>query len=266
MKLYVVICTYSVKPKLILDKFLKFSNQYNLNIRGVLVQNNDNIIDYKYKNWIILKGTNKMLDFSAYYEGLTYFQNELTEGDPILFFNDTLFLKHDFYFSLKELFKYLDLITEIQLNAMVGFKSNYNSICLVNPWSNIDAFIPTYVFLINYNAICVFNNILHEIYSLNLEMNEEIFDSLPISSKFKELLKAHTFYSKSPITWKNSNINSLDIQLLCKKALCVYFEHKLSGEIGSNGGLIFLNASRRFQIHFLLRETLIRFFKNILWR
>ncbi len=264
-KVFVIVCSYSVSPDLIIRKFIKLNNKYNFIIIGVIITNN-NLFHFqnKYDNWIVKNGSNSILDFSAYFEGLNLIKDKINESSPILFFNDTLIFKHDFSFSINEIFKYYDLMNEINFAAMAGFKSNYNSICLKNPWSNNSVFIPTYLFLLNVQGFKILNQIKESINFENLIIDENIFDSINANPQFIELLKSHTIYNQSPLSWNKNNYKIQDLNLFYKKAFCVYLEHRLSGEISNVGGLIFLNGSRRIQLNLIFREFLINIFNKIL--
>jgi HJR/Mrr/RecB family endonuclease len=127
--LIIVVCSYSISPEILINKFTKIAKKYHLKFRGVIITNNIKYnTNQNIDNWLISSGSNSILDFSAYFEGIELINDKISNNSHILFFNDTLLLKHDFNFSLNEIFKYIDLMNEIEVESIIGYKSNYNSI------------------------------------------------------------------------------------------------------------------------------------------
>jgi hypothetical protein len=256
--LNIIICSYNVQPEVLISKVEKIAFKNKLSIRGVVVCNKKQSKIYNIKNWDIINGSNSILDFSAYYEGISFLLKDNYFFHNTLFLNDSLFLKHDYYFSLNQILKFNFLANEIKLPCLVGFRSFYSSICLENPWSKSPSFIPTYLFLLNTNAINVFLSLQQ--YAIKDEIFIENFfnSNKKLNPQFIELIKAHLIYKNSPLKWAGGDYYSVDNLTVNKKARCVYFEHRLSGEISKNGALLFVNAARLVQIKFLIREYIFK--------
>ena len=81
---------------------------------------------------------------------------------------------------------------------------------------------------------------------------------------FREFMRASIVYMTSPYKWRNLTSKDRNQTLMQKKARCIYFEHRLSGEIGLNGSILPINAGLRAHIHIYLAEISFRVYKRIL--
>jgi hypothetical protein len=142
--------------------------------------------------------------------------------------------------------------------VIVGYRSFYSSICLINPWSCSPSFLPTYFFALNESGINLFNKLYEETVQKCVSINDYdyLFKKKLVPENLKFLIFAHLENQDSPISWHGlSKYNSLN-DLVKKKRNCVFFEHYLSGNFGLKGAIIYLNTSRRY--------VLKQFFKDYL--
>ena len=254
--LFIVVCSFNVEPKLIIKRLDRILNNYSYNYNGVITCNKNYNVISNIPNWNIIEGSNDFFDFSAYFEGVEFLNNKFVIDSNILFLNDSIFLKHDFKYSINQILKANLIISEIITPSLIGFRSNYSSICLFNPWSKIDVFIPTYIFTINHAALNLFISLKSKAKIENI-FTDNINDwSDKIPYQFKIFLHSYIF---------NKYFNIFRYLLLkCSiKARCVYFEHKLSGEIGLHGNFIFPNVGRKSQFIFSFRNYFHKFFNLI---
>jgi hypothetical protein len=91
----------------------------------------------------------------------------------------------------------------------------------------------------------------------------DFLDESPLKknhSAFYNLVLTSLYSENSPYKW-HSEAHLETSDLLNKKARCIYFEHRLSGEIGKSGCIIPTNAGNKEYILSSLREYL----NNILY-
>jgi hypothetical protein len=72
----------------------------------------------------------------------------------------------------------------------------------------------------------------------------------------REHIRAHLAYEGSPYLWPAAA--SAQVELLRKKAACVYLETRLSGAVGSEGALVPINSGPRSSTDIFVREFLAR--------
>ena len=145
--------------------------------------------------------------------GFIYFKKNYTNFDNCLFLNDSLFIKHNYKYSLNLVFKNVNLFDQITIPCILGFKSNYASICIENPWSKTNFFIPTYLFMLNSKAYHLFEKM-----SLEFLKNDFIQSNVldyDISIQFKEHIRAHLLYDNNIVKWNGFNKYDIGIQWLC---------------------------------------------------
>jgi hypothetical protein len=261
--LFIVVCSFNVEPKLIIKRLDKIFNRYDYHYKGVIVCNKNFYVTTDSSNWNIIEGSNEFFDFSAYFEGLVFLNNNHLVDSNILFLNDSIFLKHDFKYSINLILKANFVISEIITPSLIGFRSHYTTICLFNPWSKIDVFIPTYIFIINNAALNLFISLKSnaEIENIFTDNINDWSDNIPY--QFKVFLNSYIFNNNFNNSWDGNKKYILNKKDLYKKARCVYFEHKLSGEIGLHGNFIFPNVGKKSQIIFSFRNYFHKLFNLI---
>lgn len=264
-----IVCCHSITPSKMIENISVLEKKFNFKTKGVIVDNSDSVDNYhdlKNINWKIVKGSNKYLDFSAYFEGYKNFGISQEESHNMIFLNDSFFIKHNVINNFKLVLKHINLLDEISEPVIIGRGSNYHSICHRNPWSKLDIFIPTYCFALNNSALKIFNSLedlLHKD-GFDGKLNSEDFHG-NLDSSFYNLMMSSVNSFSSPYSWKKENIHASD-EILQKKALCIYFEHRLSGEIGKKGCIIPTNAGTKGKLLFNLNEFFKKFLFTRKWK
>lgn len=266
-KIKVVICSFYLSPEEIIKKMASIGRRIDVVFEGIIVNNKSKKVQaHQIKNWDIISGSNNNLDFSAYIEGITNLKKDPNDNS-ILFMNDSTFTKHHAETNIRLLINNFHFMNEVNRPAICGKLDQYKTICFSNPWSKISFYVSSYCFLLNKEAITILlqlDNFAQKdnVYELINMRNQSFSCALPIN--FKEFLLANTFYRKSTFSWNKNN--SSDEELQNKKLRCIYFEHRLSGEIANKGILITSNIKRLDNIKLFIFElkpimTLMRLFK-----
>lgn len=260
----IVGCCYYLSPKEFTNWLEKQARASKINLAGVIVCNNPkHSTEVENRQIKTIPGTNDCLDYSGYFEGLDYVLKNNTDPNPkaVLFVNDSLITKHCGSLILKETFKHFNLATEINCPAMVGKADEYFAVCLKNPWSQLNKYISSYCFILNNAGIEVFRQLTELARQDNVLPPHRIQNhdwGNNIEKSFGELIRAHLVYKSSPFYWPGqSGFN--DEEVIRKKALCCYYEHKLSGLIGLKGALIPVNAGSRSRLRIWLGEQIAAF-------
>lgn len=244
--LLIVACSYSLNPQQMIKKLVSLDKKFNLRLNGVVVSNGQYKFESENKDWPIIKGSNIDHDFSAYFEGASFLKNKQKLDDvTVIFLNDTFFTSHNTYRYFSLLLSLLPLFKNVKSPAIIGRISYYYSICFKNPWSGLNFFLPTYCFALNNGAI----NILLDLNRLavidGLKNDKQVVDDnwgKKLNLQFFEFLRSVVITKESPYFWKQFSQYKPDKALLYKKARCIYFEHRLSGELAKNGCIIPINS------------------------
>ncbi len=267
-KLNIIVCSFELSPSDLVKKILKLEKKYNFKSQGLIVSNSKSTeIIINNKDWQIIHGSNKYLDFSAYFEGTShYLESSKEEIDSVIFINDSFFTKHNSNYEFKMLLKNFELLKDINDPVIIGKGSRYHSICHKNPWSDLNIFIPSYCFAVNKRGLDILSSLEtcleKDGYAGNIEA--DIFSS-NIDKPFYNLLLSSVKSNVSPYKWDLGK-NKINNELLEKKAICIYFEHRLSGEIGSQGCIIPTNAGNKEYLISIFREAIYRTASIFKWK
>lgn len=249
-----VVCSFAVEPSDLILKISKFEKKYKFKAEGIIVSNNQVTKDISNSQWMIINGSNDYLDFSAYFEGVSAYLEDNKDCNDLIFLNDTFFNKHNFNYEFKLLFQNYSLLSDITDPVIIGKGSKYYSICHRNPWSELNIFIPSYFFALNKNAIKIIQSLEGLLKNDNYlgDIKSELFKQ-SLNPAFYNLLVSSIESNTSPYSWSLEKGNISD-EILRKKALCIYFEHRLSGEIGKLGCILPTNAGNKGYLKFAIRE------------
>jgi hypothetical protein len=256
----VVACSYVVEPQLLAIKIDSLFKQYGVFVSGVIISNNlmHEFVGYINK-WEIIRGSNKTLDFSAYIEGLMALNSAEDNPSTIIFLNDSLFFKHSPRVNISGIMRFFDLINTVKIPTILGKADTYMTLCFSNPWSNLPIYISSYCFALNESAQKILMQLADYARQdgLNVDFTEYKDDwGARLQPNFRQYLMSYCLQD-SPYRWGQNN--SINYGLLNKKARAVYFEHRLSGEIGKLGCIIPTNDTRRSKIIYLILEKLSHF-------
>lgn len=264
----VVACSYLIDPISLKNRLVLLGNRLGVKFHGVVVTNGPHEAFMDDPRWLVLSGSNEDLDFSAYFEGLLYWlNNKAPLPSKILFINDSLFSTHSAYANVKSTIRLLGLLGDIQVPALIGKTDRYMTVCHRNPWSGLNIYVSTYCFAMNSAAMMIFLNLKSWADYAGLGHNVDINSSEwgdGLQPVFREFLRANIVYITSPYKWRNLTSKDRNQALLQKKARCIYFEHRLSGEIGLNGSILPINSGLRAQVYIYLSELFIRQYNRLL--
>jgi hypothetical protein len=257
-ELTLVVCSYLIDPMLISEKLMAIGSKLGISVRGVIVVNNPAMSsDCGGGVFDIIRGSNEILDFSAYIEGAKWVASS-SEDEPrhILFLNDRFLTSMDVFGYFRLLLSYLSLISDLDGPVLAGLRRGYNSVCMHNPWSKLDIYIPTFCFLLNKQGLDSLTQLPQLAIDDGLSLDEDLsleFGVGKVSIAFREYLRAHCLLDSSPFSWKNAGDYCVDSDLIRKKLRCVYFEHRLSGVIGDFGSIIPIDAGFKNTLKMKLR-------------
>ena len=91
--------------------------------------------------------------------------------------------------------------------------------------------------------------------------NDKKYFGKDLKIQFLSLIRYHSIKANERNTRKITKILDNDLEIL-KKARCIYFEHRLTGLIGENGILFYLNDGWKKEFKFRIAELIARAFKK----
>lgn len=266
--LRVVACTYTVAAADMRDRLNQLASNCGVSFRGVIVSNREEPLPPETTDWEFIAGSNCDHDFSAYVEGLEQLvAKNIDHSESILFLNDSLFTHHLAYLNMREVIKYRQLISKLQVPAICGKADQYLTLCHQNPWSGLRLYISSYCFLLNGLATDILLELPKHADTDGLERHLAITDQRwgeHLPSNFREFIRAFMLYSHSSFSWPGLRRYSANDKLISIKARCIYFEHRLSGEIGKHGCLIPTNVQTLSKYSLYISEKLVVFRSLIL--
>jgi len=264
----VVACCFSMDPIVFKDRLVRLGERLDVTMHGVVVANGSHVAILNDPDWTLIHGTNDDLDFSGYAQGAEHWlKNKQNMPNVILFVNDSLFTSHSAIANLRATLRLILLLGDIRLPAIVGKADRYTTIVHQNPWSSLGIYVSTYCFALNARAIGRLLQLSNWANEDGLGHEVDISDSNwghGLSLQFREFLRANIYYQGSPYAWHSLDRNIENIQLLRKKARCIYFEHRLSGEIAKDGCVLPTNAGPRAGFRLFLAEGTCRLYRRFL--
>jgi hypothetical protein len=262
--LIIIVCCYYVGVDKIANIMNKYLKRDGLKFIGIIVDNKTQDRNLNvHKDWTVINGSNEINEFSAYQEGVSHARKlGVNMKTPMMIINDSLFTKHSYGYLLKDFIKNKAILKYFDGPSMIGMKSYYSSICLTNPWSNTISFIPSYIFLINYRALELFETLPDCALKDGIMFNEKKYFGKGLQEQFLSLITYHSIKANERSAKKITNMIENDLQIL-KKARCIYFEHRLTGLIGENGILFYINDGWKKELKFRAFEFLYRLVNKI---
>lgn len=261
METLVVACCYSTAPDDFVNRMNKLGHRLGVRWRGLVIDNASQSRPLTIKpgdhHWELKTGDNSDLDFSAYFEGTNWFSEK--ENSSCLFTNDTLIRKHAAHLNLQTVCRSMPLLGQIRAPAISGKVDTYKAICLKNPWSALDAYVSSYCFSLNRPAISIMSALKTLAADDGVTTTRALDDPSwgeQLAVPFREFLRANVHYRDSPYSWRGMTNGITDVDLLRRKARSIYFEHRLSGEIGKAGCILPTNSGAKSKTRFFVAERL----------
>lgn len=262
VEIAVVACSYTIDPLAFKTRLVRLGKRFGVKLHGVIVANGPHGSDMNDPRWSVIHGTNEDLDFSAFVQGAEYWINSKGQTpQSFLFVNDSLFTSHSATANLRATFRLFPLLGDIQLPALVGKVDRYMTICHNNPWGGQDFYVSTYCFALNYAALATLLNLPKwaDTDGLGHDIDVHVPDwGSGLQPAFRELLRANILYPTSPYAWPSFSRHIGNDSLLRRKARCIYFEHRLSGQLAKEGCILPTNVGPRSYVRLYLWEVFSR--------
>lgn len=266
-RLHLVAVCHQMQPQEFAARLRTLAARRGFGLCGVVVSNNAaHSCPAESDELRFLRGSNELLDFSGYFEGLEHLLSVWPQAanDNLLFVNDTLVTRHAAGSVLGRVLGLDALLRQLQLPAIGGKLDPYRSICLRNPWSGQPGFVTTFCFLLNARALPAMRRLRVDAATDGVLVAAAPGDDAwgcRLAPVFREFIRAHVAYAGSPYLWPSAAKS--DPPLLHKKACCVYFEGRLSGAIGAEGAVLPINSGPRSRTDLFLRELAARVVRSL---
>jgi hypothetical protein len=257
-QLTTVVCSYTLSPTRIASILRDVGDRLHVRFHGVIVVNGNHGLVNVDTDWTLIKGSNTELDFSAYQEGIEWLACNLKcLPEVMLVINDSAFLKHHALDIIRNLLQYLQPVAECDVPAIAGKADKYDNICYQSPWSGLPIYLSTFCFLLNRSALPAIGNVLLKV---DADLGNKLLDldepawGIGLEKTFRTYLRCHLTYLHTSNTWYQLAEKRKNRRLISMKARAVYYEHRLSGDIGNNGVIINIYPTWRKQLRFFFYE------------
>ena len=238
MNIQIIIASYYLSPKKILAKIKPLLEEKIFEDIIIVVNNINYESSVNGVNTII--GTNSLLDFSAYHEGLKKIEIvKPTFSGVTLFINDSFFIKFPYKYVLK---KIINDLKENAIDGPLGFSisGTYDFYLTSNPWANTNKHMCGAIFALNQNALNSFKSLLIELDFIKSKLLKPFDLSVFVDKSFFNYIDLLLF-SKNKV-WKPLHDLEVSQEMLIKKSLAFYAEHKLTADLNNaGGGIIYAN-------------------------
>lgn len=261
INIYIIACSYSMHPVELVKKIERYFNLDRYFLQGYVASTRDHGNVFLKDGWEHAYVNNDDYDFSAYFSGARWAEDKRGNG-IFIFINDTLFTNHSPRVNIRGVLGLAPIIGSVDIPVISGKCDKYWSICLSNPWGGVDRYVSTYCFAVNRLGIEKIKTLrkLAEDDGLcnNLPIEDESW-GIGLSKTFRAFLRAHLYFEGSPYKWYRFHSGFYSAEQVAVKARCVYYEHRLSGEIARDGGLMPINDGglNKFKIHVAEKITKI---------
>jgi len=247
--LHVVAVSYALPPDAFASKLRMLALRSRMELRGVVVGNNPaHACPAASDGLHHVRGSNSLLDFSGYFEGLEYLSAHDPDAAPhnVLFVNDSLITKHASGSIGTRVMALHQLLQQIKVPTIAGKIDPYRAFCLKNPWSGHTRYVSSFCFLLNPAGLPLLRRLPAEAEAAGLSAEINPIDDawargMPLD--LRELIRSHLVYRGSPQRWPQAG--AADSALIRRKAYCAFFEHRLSGLFGQTGVVVPINAGPR---------------------
>jgi hypothetical protein len=267
-----IVCSYAISPSDIAKLLDNYGQRLGVHFHGAIIANGHHDLTDVSADWTARKGSNTELDFSAYEEGLEALGlTHDTNLEVVMFINDTAFQKHHGFNIVRSLMPYLDPVADCVVPAMAGKADPYDNICYSSPWSGLPVYLSTFCFLLNRPALPMIAGVLAyvdaDLGDKTLDLDDPAWGH-GLETAFRVYLRSHLTYCGISNTWYQLIQKRDKRRLISQKARAVYYEHRLSGEIGAKGVLFNIYPTLRKKWHFFLREQQAKVQRRLfsLWR
>jgi hypothetical protein len=249
-----IVCCYRQSPARVAATLARLGQETGSDFGGVIVDNAGTATDAHIPGWRVVAGSNALMDFSGYCEGLAVLG---PRQGAVLVLNDTLFTDHNAGFMLARLLRYRDFIAACDVPAIAGKVDHYSSVCFANPWSGADAYVSSFAFLLSAKALPILPRLYAEVDGVMGDPALAIGDpgwAPGLDPRFRAYLRLHLLTDFDPLSWYRLKAGTVAADLPARKARCVYLEHRFSGEIAREGVIVSLFPRSRDKLKFVAME------------
>lgn len=233
----IIVACYYIDPIKIIKK-LAFTKKLGCCEVIVVVNNPKHFNRINFQN--VVQGSNNILDFSAYREGLVHIKKIDKECNKIiLFINDSLFIKHPYKYIVNKLASDFEYKNEKQAMAY-SFSGKYNFYFDKNPWENTQLHLCGAAFALNLHGLKVFEILYDSVYAetINVKSHDQLVNLY--GNKFYNFI--NIILIKNNKVWKPINFKEINNTDYLKKSIAFYLEHKLTANLIKNdAGIIYIN-------------------------
>jgi len=262
----IVACSFRLSSKNMQARLKKLTNKYKCSSPVFIITSQAQKEEDMGSGWTLLPADNIDFDFSAYFVGAEAVITRHPDAKSVLFINDTLFTNHAAEANFRAVWRQVGLIQEIEIPAIAGKADRYRTICLKNPWSGLDSYISTFCFLLNLQALEIMRNLRVEADKDEITHQWSLEDPVwgsRLPEAFRQFIKANLIYKTSSYLWYRLRSECFTNVQLLSKARTIYFEHRMSGEIGRLGCLVPSNAGPRWSFYLVVNEIFHRLRRKI---
>ena len=261
----IVACSFRLSPEEMLNSLEGLLGDLRC-VRGYIVSSTIPREQLLENGWRLVPTDNLDFDFSAYLTGAERVNLHHPEARVIIFVNDTLFTNHAPRANFTALLRHAALIKELEIPAICGKADLYATICLKNPWSELDRYITSYCFMLNRKSL----EIMLELRALAEQ--DGVTHTVSVDSStwgrglpkaFHQFVKANLVYDSSSYLWYRLREAKFTTEQISSKARAIYFEHKLSGSVAKAGCMVPTNAGHRWWLYLFVWEWIFRLSRRV---
>lgn len=265
-KIIIIGCCYTIDPELFARKLNNALKEY-YDVAAIYIASSKIVKSIKTSDGVAFVAAPKLdNDFSSYISAAEIAYKEHFGLNLFFFVNDTVFINHSHKANFKAISRQSALLDELQTPGIAGRADPYSYICFSNPWSGYCKYISTYCFMLNRSALPTIFKLPKYAEDDSVTYEFLLADSRwggGLSVSFREFLRSAILYRSSPYAWYQLKGSQFTESQLASKVRCIYFEHRLSGEIGKNGCILPVNAGLKWGMYLKVFESLAKF-KNMM--
>jgi hypothetical protein len=246
-----VVVSYYLDPLRLVKLIRFFARILRIRINKCIVVDNKNLGESVQDSiFKVVNGSNLVMDFSAWREGIAELENFVSEPKHVVLLNDTFFLSHPYAHMFRFFKKSIGFFEDIELPLISGELHPYRSAILTNPTTGNESYISSFAFALNGEAIKFYKK----------TYDDNAFDFSDV--RFEEFLRLHTtekFFSCN-IAGRNFTDSHRS-----QKMLAIKFEAYLSGQIFENGLIFPTNATSREKFYTAVGNVIAKLTKQLIW-
>ncbi len=209
------------------------------------------------QTWV--RNVGRYLDISAYSAAAL----RPDEADLFLFFNDTLFIKHPWRSTARQLSVRLANLATMSAPGAAGIVHPSTDLLILDSSNPTRRHLSTFCFILNRAGLVLFNRVLAELPgpAASEQMEWDWLEArMSRHSALRHLLHVHLTGPTNPHSWRAVTHKAASSDLLRRKAVTVVFEYLLTHAMLEAGGMIVpVNLSWSYRLWSRLSMTVSHF-------